>query len=197
MSLENIKTKIAADAPVLSALLGGAMSATALEALGRSVAGDAEATADEVDKALDGATGQTAKVQSAETELLNALAQAAPAPEAVEDFGKRLDTLVSLEQTAAKDREGARVRQLQAKDWWTNPLLAILVTLGFFGVIAHALTTPTSNPLAQTLLGVLGTAWISIIGFYFGSSVGSKEKTAILASEHAANAGPSSTIGPR
>ena len=66
-------------------------------------------------------------------------------------------------------------------------MLAILVTLGFFGVILFILLVKTKtddiSAVAQTLLGILGTAWISIITFYFGSSVGSKEKTKLLATQ--------------
>ena len=58
------------------------------------------------------------------------------------------------------------------------------MTLGFFTVIAYILRNPmphSESALAQTLLGVLGTSWVGIITFYFGSSIGSKEKTALLA----------------
>jgi hypothetical protein len=98
---------------------------------------------------------------------------------------RRLDMLSDLETKAAQDRADARAHQLQAKDWWVNPILALLVTLGFFAAIYYCLRPGSTPPdgMAHTLLGVLGTAWVSIITFYFGSSVGSKEKTKLLATQ--------------
>jgi hypothetical protein len=71
----------------------------------------------------------------------------------------------------------------------TSRYLAFSVTAAFFIVLMALVivpyskgtgATPFDNPVVQTLPGVLGTGWVSIISFYFGSSVGSKEKTALL-----------------
>jgi len=41
---------------------------------------------------------------------------------------------------------------------------------------------PLANKdILNIMIGVLGTAWISIIGFYFGNSQGSQQKDILLA----------------
>jgi len=39
---------------------------------------------------------------------------------------------------------------------------------------------PTGGEALLMLIGTLGTAWTSVMGFYFGSSAGSKQKTDAL-----------------
>ena len=61
----------------------------------------------------------------------------------------------------------------------TNPLLIWLVTIGFFGLITAMLfiNIPESNkPIIFSMVGSLGTVWISQMTFLYGSSVGSKNK---------------------
>ena len=56
-------------------------------------------------------------------------------------------------------------------------LLAIGITLGFFGLLTYMLKfdVPAANKdILNIMLGSLGTAWISIVGYFFGSSAGSK-----------------------
>ena len=41
--------------------------------------------------------------------------------------------------------------------------------------------TEANRDLVNVVVGALGTAWISIIGYYFGTSAGSMRKTELLA----------------
>jgi hypothetical protein len=88
-----------------------------------------------------------------------------------------------LAATDAADRASARSREVALKDK-IPALLALLVTVGFFGVLWYMLTHTVPDASHDTmllLLGSLGTAWTSIVAYYFGSSAGSDRKTELLA----------------
>jgi hypothetical protein len=59
---------------------------------------------------------------------------------------------------------------------WVPGVLAMLVTAGFFGILGWLLGHPDVKPTEPLLimLGSLGTAWTGIVGFYYGSSHGSR-----------------------
>lgn len=89
---------------------------------------------------------------------------------------------VQLEQIAASDRDSARKRESEVKDW-TPRLLAFAVTLGFFGLLAFLATNsvpPPSEKILDIMVGTLGTSWVGIVTYYFGSSAGSDRKTTLL-----------------
>jgi hypothetical protein len=81
-----------------------------------------------------------------------------------------------------KDTAGARAMQIATMSN-VPPILAILVTTGFFGILIFMVTNSSYKPTEPLLvmLGSLGTAWTMIIGFYFGSSHGSQSKDRLLA----------------
>jgi hypothetical protein len=102
---------------------------------------------------------------------------------------KHQETLASLAEqqyeTQLKDVDSARqmeIAALKQESWFAKNqihLLAIAVTLGFFGLLSYMLKwdVPKENKdMLNIMLGSLGTAWVSIVGFYFGSSKSSQAK---------------------
>lgn len=107
---------------------------------------------------------QIASVQLAE------IAIKAKAQELNLDFAK----LTNDDRKSARDLQSATKSLIPA-------VLAIAVTLGFFGILTGLMLGyfKTSDAL-MLMLGSLGTAWTGIIAFYFGSSAGSQAKDDLL-----------------
>ena len=90
---------------------------------------------------------------------------------------------IESERIAANDRNSARARQVSVKDY-TPTILAYAITLGFFGLLWFMLkhdVPPANKDILNIMLGSLGSAWIGVVTYYFGSSAGSDKKTALLA----------------
>jgi len=87
---------------------------------------------------------------------------------------------LNFETLAVEDRKSARDMQIATKSW-VPPALAMIVTVGFFGILFCLMFgyAEESNPL-MIMLGSLGTAWTGIIAFYYGSSNGSQHKDQLL-----------------
>lgn len=156
-------------APTLATALLGPLGGVAVQAIG-SALGMSDATKEKVEKALS--QGQMTGEQ------LAALKQADL------DFAKRMKELdIDLERVHAGDRANARDMQ-KATGSRVPATLAILVTLGFFGVLGYMLIAgkpPSGGDALLVMLGSLGTAWTAIVTYYFGSSAGSASKDALLA----------------
>lgn len=86
-----------------------------------------------------------------------------------------LDSTDKIYQIDADDRNSARNRQVALKDI-TPGVLAYVVTTGFFGLLgllAFHQVPENSVRILDVMVGSLGTAWIGMINFYYGSSAGS------------------------
>lgn len=69
------------------------------------------------------------------------------------------------------------------KDWNVPRFLVVTTTLGFFTLIVllYFKAFPAeSKDILNVMLGVVGSAWTGIVGYYFGSSQGSARKTDML-----------------
>ena len=99
-------------------------------------------------------------------------------------FETRLAELgIDLEKIHQQDRASARDREAKTGDTWTPRILALGITAGFFATLGRMLIVgvPPGHEALYIMLGSLGTAWAGVTAYYFGSSVGSKEKTAHMA----------------
>ena len=63
-------------------------------------------------------------------------------------------------------------------------ILAAVIVIGFFGTVLTVLLLRlnTSDPIIVYALTTQGAAFLALVGYYFGSSLGSKSKTDMIAS---------------
>jgi membrane-bound ClpP family serine protease len=160
-------------APTIATALGGPLAGVAVKTLSNALLGHENGTEEEVSAAMQSATPE----QLAVVKKIDA------------DFKVRMKELdIDLERISAGDRDSARKMQTQTNDWIPR-VLALLITIGFFGILVWMLVhgMPTSGTEALLMmLGALGTAWTGVINFYYGSSAGSKAKNDILAQKEQA-----------
>ena len=150
-------------APTVASALGSPVAGMAVGALESALG----MSSDEVQKTVESGklTGdQVAAIQQAEIQIK------ARAQELGLDFAKLTN----------EDRANARDMQKTVKSW-VPPTLAMLVTVGFFGILIAMMTGKIDQAAeVDIMLGSLGTAWTGIIAFYFGSSAGSQAKDAMI-----------------
>ena len=85
---------------------------------------------------------------------------------------------VEREKIAAGDRDSARQREIAVKDF-TPSALALFLTSGFFGLLGWMMyesPPPASRDILNIMIGSLGTGFITMLSYYFGSSAGSANK---------------------
>lgn len=157
-------------APTIATVLGGPLAGMAVSVIG-DVMGVSDPTQEKIAEMFNSGkmTGdQIAQLRMAEQQLVAKL--------------KELD--IDLERIHAGDRDSAR--KMQAATQSRVPgALAIAVTLGFFGILFGMMTgelrASGDTEALLIMLGALGAAFGAVINFYYGSSSGSQQKTALLA----------------
>ena len=151
-------------APTIATALGGPLAGMAVSAVAKAIG----VSPDEVQSVISSGkltAEQVASIQLAELELKK------QAQSMNLDFAKLI----------AEDKKSARDMQIATKSW-IPALLAVFVTIGFFGILLGLMTEhfKTSDAL-MLMLGSLATAWTGVMAFYFGSSASSQAKTELLA----------------
>ena len=151
-------------APTIATALGGPLAGMAVSAVAKAIG----VSPDEVQDVISSGkltAEQVASIQLAELELKK------QAQSMNLDFAKLM----------AEDKKSARDMQIATKSW-IPALLAVFVTIGFFGILLGLMTEhfKTSDAL-MLMLGSLATAWTGVMAFYFGSSASSQAKTELLA----------------
>ncbi|HNR76586.1 MAG TPA: hypothetical protein PKM48_05620, partial [Parvularculaceae bacterium] len=135
--------------------------------IGTACFGKEAADEDQIADALEKATPeQLVALRRAEQEFMIAIRKAA----------------LEAARIDAGDRASARDRQAKMKDWTPSALGALIIG-GFFLTLA-AMVARKLPAGAETefsiMLGALATMTAAVVNYFFGSSVGSREKTMLL-----------------
>lgn len=154
-------------APTIATALGGPLAGIAVKTLSSVLLGHEGGTEEDISAAMANASPD----QLAALKKIDA------------DFKAHMKELdIDLERISAGDRDSARQMQRETKDW-VPKVLAVVITLGFFGILIWMLLNgmpKTGTEALLMMLGALGTAWTGVVNFYYGSSAGSKQKTDAL-----------------
>jgi len=162
-----LKRTITAIAPQLAHALGGPLAGAAVSAISRALFGKEVVDEETITAALEQANPeQIIALRKADQEFKLALKHAS-----IEEL--KID---------ATDRASARDRQSMMDDW-TPSVLGALIIAGFFivlaAMIARKLPVGTETEFS-IMLGALATMTAAVVNYFFGSSVGSREKTRML-----------------
>jgi len=154
-------------APSIATALGGPLAGMATKALSQALLGNENGSEDDLKAAMSNASPEQLSV----LKKIDA------------DFKVQMKSLdIDLEALAVDDRKSARSMQTETKDILPR-LLAISVTLGYFGIIAYVLISGlpmNGSEVLLMLLGTLSAGWTGVMAFYFGSSSGSQKKDSMI-----------------
>jgi hypothetical protein len=151
-------------APTIATCLGGPLAGLAVSAVSKALGVSQEDAKEMMDTGKMSAD-QIAQVKVAEIELQ-----------------KQAQSLgLNFEQLAVEDRKSARDMQSLTKSS-VPAVLSYGITLGFFGILTCLLMgyAQENNQPLLVMLGSLGTAWVCVVSFWFGSTNGSQKKDQML-----------------
>ena len=163
---------VGAVAPSLATAIGGPLGGMAMKVVAEVLGLPADSSEKDVSKAMAAAT----------PDQLLALKKAD------QDFAVRMRELdIDLEKIAASDRDSARRREAQVRDWMPR-VLAFVVVAGFMATVflvllgyVDGMKDPLMATTVGTLIGFVSAKAEQVIAYYFGSSSSSQQKTQLLA----------------
>ena len=151
-------------APTLATALGGPLAGLAVTAISKVIGVLPEEVKDVIDNG---------KLTAEQIALIR--------QEEIRFKQQALEMGLNFEKLDVADRTSAREMQTATRSR-TPDILSGVITIGFFGIlIAMLMGYPSkdSQPLL-IMLGSLGTAWISVVAFWFGSTNSSQKKDVML-----------------
>lgn len=167
---DKIGELIGAVAPTLATAMGGPLAGMAVKTVSQALLGRNDGTQEEVMEALTNATPE----------------QLARLKEIDASFKIRMRELdIDLEKLVIQDRDSARRREIETRDW-TPKILAFSILGGYFACLFWLLGRGMPGSGSESvimMLGALSQTVTAVVAYYFGSSVGSRQKDNILESK--------------
>ena len=166
MSWDNVKTAISTIAPTIASAFGTPIAGAAVSALCSAIFGKSNAKPEEILKAL-GNPDALINLRQAELDFEEKMAK----------IGLDSQKLEQMNVDSARNRE-IQLAQVGKRDWTTS-ILAYLIIVGFFGMLAaiwYIQISESMKPIADIMIGALGAQFAAVCNYYFGSSSGSKQK---------------------
>lgn len=162
------KKTVKAVAPMIGTAIGGPFGGLAAKAVTTALGVDANSTDDQIVEAMQNASPeQFAALKSAENDFKIQM----------RELGIKEDAL------HAQDRDSARKREIALGGDMTMKTMAITTVVGFFIFIGYLLAKGTPAGMDKTLLGMIIGYVVGLVqqvyNYFFGSSKGSKDKTAM------------------
>lgn len=165
--MSNWKSLVRTIAPTIGMALGGPAGGMAVKFLGDKLLGNPDATEQDLEAFVTSASPDTmAKLKELDQNFAIAM--------------RKLD--IDLEKLEVSDRQNAR--GLFKVNIWPQIILSALFILGYFaimGVLLYFHNVDINDRIfgiLNTVIGVLTAAIPMVLQFWFGSSLGSKEKSA-------------------
>lgn len=155
-------------APTLGAALGGPLAGAGVKFIADKLLGKPDANEGDIASFILGASPE----QLAELKRID------------NDFAVKMRELeIDVFKIEVEDRQGAR--QLFNVNMWPQIILSALFLVGYFTLLGLLISGSLALPqdtltLVTALIGVITAGVTGIMQFWFGSSAGSKEKTAKL-----------------
>jgi len=155
-------------APTVASAFLGPAGGMVVSAIG-GILGISEPTQDKIKQAIE--SGQMTGEQIAQLKALDLQYQ-----------NEEKERGFKYSELEFKDRDSARQREVQTKDY-TNRVLAYTIVGSFIAMVGAALLgyAKVESALAGTLVGYLSAKAEQVLAYYFGSSAGSQAKTELLA----------------
>lgn len=126
---------------------------------------------DNLSKPIDAISHLITKIYTTDEERLQAQQVLEKIKQHPQELEEEFDKLKLQSDTS--DKISAREREMTLHDK-LPAYLALFVTLGFFTVLFWMMIdnslSPTVSDVMHIMVGILGTAWIGIINYYFGGS---------------------------
>jgi len=151
-------------APTLATALGGPLAGLAVTAISKVIGVLPEEVKDVIDNG---------KLTADQIALIR--------QEEIRFKQQALEMGLNFEKLDVTDRASAREMQVATKSR-TPDILSGVITIGFFGILIGMLMgypKDGSQPLL-IMLGSLGTAWVSVVAFWFGSTNAGQKKDVML-----------------